>query len=617
MIKQLIKTFTILLALCMVVSTLNLIVLANNDKTLAQQVPETLTLDHIQSQEDSAYSLQSITKERDIAFTAEKIPDSNLTWDLTNGVLTISGTGDMPDSTTPWAGRQPEITEVVIEEGVTSIGKFAFSYCTNLNTIQIPNTVTRIDDCAFQMSGIVSVKIPGSVKSIGLDAFYACSNLTTLELSEGLERIYPRAFYMCTGLTSVTIPGTVTSWEGDWDTSTVYNGAFQGCTSLSEVVLSEGLKEIGQWTFTHCSALTDIQLPSTLEGISYQAFNGTSLKRVRIPASVTWMAQLAFNNLDLIVIEQVQNRGTGTYMDFGDLETKVNGYHSPHNSNNTPLITYVLDDLTGGVKNAYQYTGATNSFVAYTVGGNFTMGINELPVHDRLAPLEKEGYRFLGWSSSLNNSDMLETDENGYWIPVFTSTNSYSPTYCYALWEQIIYNTLTVRYVNQNGEIIQEEVTTLEEGSAYDVTPLSIDGYSYVGPTEDSAALKGTITGDLVVTLQYAPVPVNYTLTVHYVDENGNLIQADNVITLVNGNEYTVTVLPIDGYDYVGPTADSAPLTGTIMGNTVITLQYIASRADIPQTGDSIVLWSAASVIMSLALLTLFLSCKRRRNGTK
>ena len=104
----------------------------------------------------------------------------NLTWTLENGVLTISGTGPMQDfdfnDTTSWHYNRTSISSVVINEGITSIGKYAFQNCTNLQKVDIPDTVTSIGDNAFRYSKVKNIYM-ASVNKIGRSAFSGCEQL--------------------------------------------------------------------------------------------------------------------------------------------------------------------------------------------------------------------------------------------------------------------------------------------------------------------------------------------------------------------------------------------------------------------------------------------------------
>ena len=151
------------------------------------------------------------------------------TWSLaSNGTLTIIGTGDIVDyhstDDAPWMTYRNEIKHLVISDGITGIGNWAFALCT-MEDISIPDSVSRIGTGAFFYSKDFSnITIPGSVKVIGDQAFMNCEKLSNLTLSSGLQNIGKQAFWACRNLKSVTIPNSVT---------TLGDSAFNHCTSLS------------------------------------------------------------------------------------------------------------------------------------------------------------------------------------------------------------------------------------------------------------------------------------------------------------------------------------------------------------------------------------------------
>ena len=163
---------------------------------------------------------------------AEKsgICGDNLEWKLTDeGVLTITGTGEMQDwndYSSPWYENE-SVKQVIIGDGVTTIGDWAFSYCRALTSITIPNSVTTIGDNAFEScSSLTSITIPNSVTTIGDYAFSYCRALTSVIISNSVTTIGERTFANCYSLTSVTIPSSVTRIE---------DGAFSGCGNVKQI----------------------------------------------------------------------------------------------------------------------------------------------------------------------------------------------------------------------------------------------------------------------------------------------------------------------------------------------------------------------------------------------
>ncbi len=150
------------------------------------------------------------------------------------------------------------VTDLVIPEGVTSIGDCAFINCTSFE----------------------SVEIPSSVASISARSFEGCTNLTTIEISNGVKSIDNRAFYGCTNLAGIEIPSSVIS-VGEY--------AFANCTSLESVKILDGVKSIGRSAFLRCTGLTSIEIPSSVTSIGSGAFyDSTGLTDVYISDIAAW-----------------------------------------------------------------------------------------------------------------------------------------------------------------------------------------------------------------------------------------------------------------------------------------------------------------------------------------
>lgn len=143
------------------------------------------------------------------------------------------------------------LTSVTIPESVTSIGEEAFFYC-NLASVTIPESVNSIGNYAFCANDITSVIIPGGVTYIGAGAFGNCSSLTSVSIQNGVTSIGNAMFHDCSSLTSVTIPNSVTS---------IGEGAFEGCSSLTSVTIQNGVTSIGESAFYQCSSLTSVTIP--------------------------------------------------------------------------------------------------------------------------------------------------------------------------------------------------------------------------------------------------------------------------------------------------------------------------------------------------------------------
>ncbi|MBQ9880306.1 MAG: leucine-rich repeat protein, partial [Clostridia bacterium] len=282
----------------------------------------------------------------------------NLTWTLDSaGTLTISGTGAMTDyygsGEAPWKYSNSynySVYKVVIEDGVTSIGKYAFSNCWNLRSVAIPGSVTSIRNSAFYYcERLTSVSIPDGVKAIGDSAFSGCSGLTSVAIPESVTIIGDSAFEGCSGLTFVTIPENV---------KLIGDSAFYGCKGLESVTIPDGVKAIGNSAFYYCTGLTSVSIPDGLTSIGKNAFYYCrGLESVTIPGSVTSIGNYAFygcKGLESIAIpENVTSIGDRTFSGCSGLEriTVAAGNTVYHSAGNC-LIRTASKALVMGCKNS-------------------------------------------------------------------------------------------------------------------------------------------------------------------------------------------------------------------------------------------------------------------------
>src|SRR5574344_1536703 len=169
------------------------------------------------------------------------------------------------------------LTSVTIPASVTFIGGSAFSYCTGLTSITIPASVTSIGNSAFShCTGLTSATIPASVTSIGEYAFYYCTGLTSIDLSatNKLQTIGEEAFSYCSAAKFITTTGSSdTPVKYDALTSIGVN-AFYGCSGLKDFDMSgaTNLTAIGDAAFCKCSGLTSVTIPASVTSISGSAF---------------------------------------------------------------------------------------------------------------------------------------------------------------------------------------------------------------------------------------------------------------------------------------------------------------------------------------------------------
>ena len=273
-----------------------------------------------------------------VSVSAETAQD--FSWKLTDGVLTISGSGDMPNygGDAPWASQCSEIKEVVILQGVTSIGDWAFYNCDSLTSVSIPEGVTSIGDDAFRYcSSLASISIPSSVTSIGYDAFRDCSSLTNIEVAENNLSYSSENGVLYNKNKTVLIQYAIGKSNMEFiipeGVTSIGRGAFSGCSSLTSVSIPEGVTSIGWGAFENCGSLTSISIPSSVTSIGDDAFRDcSSLTSVSIPEDVTSIGWSAFSGCSSLANIEVAENNPNYSSENGVL----------YNKNKTVLIRYAI-----------------------------------------------------------------------------------------------------------------------------------------------------------------------------------------------------------------------------------------------------------------------------------
>ena len=183
------------------------------------------------------------------------------------------------------------VTDLVIPDGVTSIGDVAFCNCSSLTSVTIPDSVTSIGNSAFSgCSGLISVTIPDSVTSIEIYAFSGCSSLTSVTIPDSVTSIGSSAFEGCSSLESITLPFVGATNDGTEDTRFGYIFGYNDDVpaSLKEVIITGGAS-IGEYAFQNCSGLTTVTIPDSVTSIGRYAFSGcSSLTTVIFEETAGW-----------------------------------------------------------------------------------------------------------------------------------------------------------------------------------------------------------------------------------------------------------------------------------------------------------------------------------------
>ncbi|MCQ2469725.1 MAG: leucine-rich repeat domain-containing protein [Ruminococcus sp.] len=217
-------------------------------------------------------------------------------WDIdSNGVLTVSGIGEMEDyykeGNFPWHSNRSEIKKVVVENGVTTLSRYAFTNCPNLESVSLPSSLTLISDSVFRNDKkLTQITIPSSVVQINQCAFMN-TGLTEIVVPDSVTEMEWAVFAECADLKKAVLPSKLTYIE---------SSMFRDCPQLESVNVPASVTKIDYSAFENCSALTSIALPGVLKEISYNVFACSGLKSIDIPAGVTSIGDSAFYGCPLL-----------------------------------------------------------------------------------------------------------------------------------------------------------------------------------------------------------------------------------------------------------------------------------------------------------------------------
>ena len=272
-----------------------------------------------------------VTKKTSGSYSGSVVIPESVTYDGTDYSVTSIGGGAFSGCS--------GLTSVIIPNSVTSIGSNAFSSCSGLTSVTIPNSVTSMGEWTFwNCSGLTSVTIGNSVTSIGQYAFMDCGGLKSVTIGNSVTYIGFNAFWKCSGLTSVYITDLEAWCKINYSSmgSPFYTGhalylngeeikdfvipnsvtsisdcAFEYCSGLTSVTIGNSVTSIGRFAFRYCSGLISVTIPNSVTSISDWAFCGCiGLTSVIIPNSVISIGENAFSECSGLTSVEIPNSVT-------------------------------------------------------------------------------------------------------------------------------------------------------------------------------------------------------------------------------------------------------------------------------------------------------------------
>ena len=356
------------------------------------------------------------------------------TWVLDDaGTLTISGSGAVDDygynegGMAPWWEYRENVTDIVLENGITRVGNRAFAMLKNLENVSIAGSVTSIGDYAFENVKVLkSITIPDSVTKMGERVFGECDNLEAVRLPFRLTEISDEMFFRCYALKTVNIPNGVTQ---------IGAYAFDECENLAGISLPDGLKSIGEWAFygcglksisipdgvtsigvsafRTCTSLKCVKLPTGIDRIDeYTFFEDTSLAKIAIPDGVEDIRTCAFADCDILAAVKIPLSVICIYDSSFSGSTVVWDVYYSGSEEDWDKIAVEGTNYTGLTDLHYlSYTPSAEVFTQYDYADKIdvTMNVEENKITLRVTPLKK-------------NADLSQL---AMYIPKYTSEGAF------------------------------------------------------------------------------------------------------------------------------------------------------------------------------------------------
>ena len=502
---------------------------------------------------------------------------ANLKWTLTDGVLKISGSGDMTDFNeadfAPWYGQHSVIRRVEIENGVTSVGDLAFYGLENLVSVSFSKDIVKIGNYAFtQCKSLKAVSFPQPLKTIGESAFEECESLVSATLPQGLETLKTRAFYRCYSLSSVTFPKSLKK---------IGSSTFAYCSSLMLAKIETEITSLPDWTFYGCTLLSTVYLPQTVTEIEDNAFKGCkNLSAVYYPGDTSTGSKLTseikkdnpdFTDESLTYVAPPKNpTGYDSAEKDGKTETKKNEFTQSENA-----------DITSSEKNTSE-VGSSDSKSETTISAvvkndeGFSEVIDKIKDVDKKRPEDEttpiKADIVLTDTDTVNGDKLKDLAGKNVSLEITNKNGSVSGIDCSTLEKDKISGNVNLSYeVKENTAPTESEKKTIGDSESYKVSFNGDVGFKFspkISLSENHAGKTATLyetngkdlrriqtvivdkSGVATFFLASAKKGTDYTVAIDVAGEDKNAIIPDNMASEYGGNikpyeqiEYEITGL--------------------------------------------------------------------------
>ena len=298
---------------------------------------------------------------------------SDLYYSFEDGVLSIYGSGKVPANLSlSWTSSKTvkfnpnEVTEIIIEEGITGINNRLTNFFQNTVSVTLPNSLEYIGEKTFYcFTKLETVTIPDNskLKYVYTSAFEKCTSLKSINLPEGLESIYSRAFISCSNLTNLTLPSTLTRID---ETAFSNGPRFKN----NELTVPKGVTTITSRSFDNIKDLKTINVENGVTTIEKYAFaDNDSLTRVNLPSSITSVANTAckyYNEEKYSTCDIYIDKYKGSIPCYSNWGTTGTIYWKARDFKNTTDNTVVISDVADQT-----YTGSL-------IAPNITVSCNDV-----------------------------------------------------------------------------------------------------------------------------------------------------------------------------------------------------------------------------------------------